>query len=287
MKARYINPYTDFGFKKLFGEEGSKNLLIDFLNQLLPSQHKIVNLTFKDTEQLSAIPTHRKAIIDIHCENEKGEPFIVEMQKDKIKFFKDRSLFCASFPIKEQVEKGHWDFKLTPVYCVAILDFIYEKDGEQKDFVNNVLSKDRFCQIFYDKLTFIFIEMPRFDKEEHQLKIHLDKWLYFFKHLATFEKIPEILNEEIFLQGFKIAEIANLDKKQLAEYEENLRVYWELKAVVDTAFEEGKMAGMLERMLKGKAEGNIEAAREMKNAGEPIDKISKYTGLSAAEIEKL
>ena len=122
MKARYINPYTDFGFKKLFGEEANKDLLVDFLNELLPAEHKIVNLTFKNIEQLGYVKDDRRAIFDIHCENEKGDKFIVEMQKAKVKFFKDRALFYTTFPIKEQAEKGDWNFKLNPIYCVAIVD---------------------------------------------------------------------------------------------------------------------------------------------------------------------
>ena len=90
--SKYINPYTDFGFKKLFGEEANKDLLIDFLNQLLPTYHQIATLTFRNNENLSEFALERKAIFDIHCESQSGERFIVEMQKAKIKFFKDRSI---------------------------------------------------------------------------------------------------------------------------------------------------------------------------------------------------
>ena len=83
MKARYINPYTDFGFKKLFGEEANKDLLIDFLNQLLPQEHKIVALTFKNPEQLSDIKSDRRAIFDIHCENEKVKNLSLKCKKLK------------------------------------------------------------------------------------------------------------------------------------------------------------------------------------------------------------
>jgi len=132
VKARYFNPYTDFGFKKLFGEEANKNLLIDFLNQLLPSRHKIVHLSFKNKEQIGDSLVERKAIFDIYCENDKGERFIVEMQKEKLKFFKDRAIFYTTFPIREQTEKGDWDFKLLPVYCVAILDFTFDEERGEK-----------------------------------------------------------------------------------------------------------------------------------------------------------
>jgi len=114
-KTRFINPYTNFGFKKLFGEEANKDLLVDFLNQLLPQKHTIKELTFRNVENQSAVALDRKAIFDIHCISETDERFIVEMQKAKIKYFKDRSLFYTTFPIKEQAERGIWDFRLDPI----------------------------------------------------------------------------------------------------------------------------------------------------------------------------
>ena len=88
MKAKYINPFTDFGFKKIFGEEASKPLLLDFLNALLPQQNNIIDLTFKSTEQIGQTDADRKEIYDIFCENENGEKFIVESQKkSKAKLF--------------------------------------------------------------------------------------------------------------------------------------------------------------------------------------------------------
>ncbi len=291
MKARYINPYTDFGFKKLFGEEANKDLLIDFLNQLLPSQHKIVKLTFKNPELHGSIKADRRAIFDIHCENEKGDRFIVEMQKAKIKFFKDRAVFYTTFPIKEQAEKGDWDFKLNPVYCVAILDFTFDDDRKQKNFMSNVRLKDQYCQTFYDKLTYIFIEMPRFTKKENELENHFDKWMYFLKYLETFKDIPGILKEEVFIKGFEIAEIANFDEEQMAEYEESLKVYRDLKGVVDTSFEEGEKVGIEKGMEKGIVKGKeierMDIAKKLKTEGINIEIIVKLTGLSKEEIEKL
>lgn len=283
MKAKYINPYTDFGFKKLFGEEADKDLLIDFLNQLLPAKHKIVNLTFKNPEQLGAVESERKAIFDIHCENDKGDRFIVEMQKAKIKFFKDRAVFYTTFPIKEQAEKGDWNFKLNPVYCVAILDFEFGDDREQKSHMSHVQLKDQYCQTFYDKLTYIFIEMPRFTKTENELENHFDKWLYFLKHLETFESIPDILKEDVFIKGFEIAEISHFNKKELAEYEESLKHYRDLKGVIDTSFEEGEKLGY----EKGKDEMAREMAKTMKTKGYSMEEISELTKLPKDEIEKL
>ncbi|MDQ5929516.1 MAG: hypothetical protein QG594_1295, partial [Bacteroidota bacterium] len=106
MTAKYINPFTDFGFKRIFGEEASKTLLMDFLNAILPNQDKIVSLTFKNTEQLGQTIIDRKAIYDIYCENEKREKFIVELQKPKQNKYKDRTIYYSTFPIREQAEKG-------------------------------------------------------------------------------------------------------------------------------------------------------------------------------------
>ena len=132
--SKYINPYTDFGFKKLFGEEANKDLLIDFLNQLLPDYHQIAKLTFRNNENLSEFAFERSAIFDIHCEAQNGERFIVEMQKAKINFFKDRSLFYTTFPIREQAKRGdEWDFRLTPIYMIAILDFCMMKKRKNKN----------------------------------------------------------------------------------------------------------------------------------------------------------
>ena len=279
MKARYVNPYTDFGFKKLFGEEANKDLLKDFLNELLPVEHKIVELNFKNTEQWGDISADRKAIFDLHCENANGERFIIEMQKAKIKFFKDRAMFYTTFPIREQAEKGEWNFKLNPIYCVALLDFKFDDNREKKDFVSNVQLKDQYCQVFYNKLTYIFIEMPRFTKKEHELETHFDKWLYFLKHLEDFENIPGILNEKIFEKAFHVAEIANFTPQQLSQYEESLKTYRDLKGVVDTSYEEGKIEGLIE--------GKIKIALKMKKMGEPAEKISEYTGLSIEEINQI
>jgi len=279
LKAQFINPYTDFGFKKLFGEEASKDLLIDFLNQLLPAKHRIVELSFKNSEQQAENKNNRKAIFDLHCQNDRGDRFIVEMQKAKIKFFKDRALFYSTFPIKEQAEKGEWDFKLNPVYCVAILDFVFDDNRQKKNHITNIQLKDQFCQTFYDKLTFIYIEMPRFQKEEHQLENRFDKWLYFLKYLEDFDHIPAIFEEEVFLKGFEIARIANYNEKEMAEYENSLKYYRDLKGVVDNSYEEG--------LEEGKEVNQLAVIKNSLKEGLDIDLISRITGVPVEEIKRI
>ncbi len=131
IQDKYISPFTDFRFKKLFGTEPNKDLLIDFLNTLLGKEiGQIVNLTYLPKEQLPAIADDRKAIFDIYCENETGEKFIVEIQKAKQNYFKERSIYYSIFPIQQQAEKGNWNFKLKAVYTIGILDFVFGGDKE-------------------------------------------------------------------------------------------------------------------------------------------------------------
>ncbi len=279
MMAKYLNPYTDFGFKKLFGEEANKDLLQDFLNQLLPDYHQIADLSFKNPEKVPSTAKERKAIFDIYCQTKDGTRFIVEMQKAKVNYFKDRSLFYSTFPIKEQAKKGGWNFKLMPVYFIAILDFTYDEKEEKQKFLRAVSLKDQDGDLFYDKLHFKFLQMPLFTKTEAELETHFDKWVYFLKNLENFEHIPVILNEPIFQKGFEIAEISHLKPSQVEIYEKSLLEYWELKNVQDTYFNDG--------VTEGRMKEKYDMARALKSKNMPIEFITEITGLTEKEIEAL
>ncbi len=247
--TKFINPYTDFGFKKLFGEEANKDLLIDFLNQLLPPHHQIKFLDFRNSENLGDFAEERKAIFDVHCVSATGERFIVEMQKAKMKHFKDRSLFYSTFAIREQSLKGQWDFKLEPIYFVAILDFLYDEREEKHKFRRDVAFKDQDGDLFFDKLHFKFLQMPLFNKTENQLVTKFDKWCYFLKNLEDLDNIPAILNEEIFQKAFETAEFAAMTEKQQVAYQESLIHYSDMKNIIDTAVEDMRI-GIAENLIK-------------------------------------
>ena len=286
MKAKYINPFTDFGFKKIFGEEASKPLLLDFLNALLPPEHHVVDLTFKNSEQLGQTEADRKAIYDIYCDTDKGEKFIVELQKAKQNYFKERTIYYSTFPIKEQAEKGEWNYNLKAVYCIGILDFTfddYESEPEKSEVVHTIKLKNKHGKTFYDKLTYIYLEMPNFNLKEDNLVTRLDQWLYFIKHLEDFQSIPTIFKDEVFTQAFEKAEIARFGQVDIESYEMNLKIYRDYKNTVDTAFDEGKMEGKLE----GKMEEKHDVARKMKAKGLSINDIVDLTGLSINEINAL
>jgi predicted transposase/invertase (TIGR01784 family) len=255
MKAKYVNPFTDFGFKKIFGEEASKPQLIDFLNSLL-LDNQIIDLEFKDKEKNGAIENDRKAIYDIYCETQAGEKIIVELQKAKQNYFKDRTVYYASFPIQEQAEKGDWNYQLKAVYCVGILDFKFDEDKDSKgEVIHTVQLKDQNNEIFFKKLKFVYLEMPHFHKTEEELKSRLDKWLYFIKNLEDFQNIPSIFKDEIFEKAFEKAAISNYTSEERNEYENNLKIYRDYKNTMDTAYDEGKMEGEVVGLQKGEQIG--------------------------------
>ena len=264
-REKYVNVFTDFGFKKLFGEKPSKPLLLDFLNELLIEQEgPIKNITYLNTEHLGSSPLDRRAIFDIYCENEKGEKFIVELQKAKQSYFKDRTLFYATFPIQEQAKQNDWDFKLKAVYTVAILDFVFEEDKSDihKYRYDVKLTDIETCKVFYDKLTFIYLELPKFKKKIDELSTNFEKWLFVLKNLHKLNKIPDQLKEERFEKLFAIAEVAHFTREELKSYEDSKKFYRDIKNSMDTAFEEGKVEGKVEGKLEGKVEGKEEGLKQ-------------------------
>jgi predicted transposase/invertase (TIGR01784 family) len=278
MTSKFINPYTDFGFKKLFGEEASKPILIDFLSCLLP-EADIVDLTFKDKENLGKAAEDRKAIFDIYCEDSYGEKIIVEMQKAKQNYFKDRMVFYATFPIQEQANGDNWNYELKAVYCVGILDFVFS-DNKNKAVIQSIQLKNQKNQVFYDKLKFVYLEMPNFKKQENELVTRLDKWLYFIKHLADFTVIPTIFSDEIFIKAFNTAEIASYSIKERETYEDSVKMYRDIKNVVDTGRDEGRNEGIEIGIDKGKLIQLYNTIDECINENMDIKQIAKINKVS-------
>jgi len=283
---RYINPFTDYGFKKLFGEEPNKDLLLDFLNVLLQEeQGEIKALTYLKNEHLGTGELDRKAIFDLYCENEKGEKFIVELQKTKQNFFKDRTVYYSTFPIREQAKRADWNYELKAVYTVAILDFVFDEDKQDtaKFRYDIKLTDIETKAVFYDKLTFIYLEMPKFNKTVEELETRFDKWLYVIRNLNRLDKVPDKLRERVFEKLFETAEIARFTPDQVRSYEDSLKYYRDMKNSLDTAREEG----VIEGREAGREQREIEIAKELLKNGVSVEVISNATGLTREQIEIL
>ncbi|NEP58993.1 MAG: Rpn family recombination-promoting nuclease/putative transposase [Symploca sp. SIO2G7] len=278
---RYINLLTDFGFKRLFGTEPNKELLIDFLNVILPPQHAVQDVSYRNNENLGNTPLDRKAIFDIYCESQAGEKFIVEIQKAKQNYFKDRSVYYATFPIQEQAQKGDWNYKLFSVYTIGILDFIFDDHKDDETLLHTVELKAQKCKVFYKKLKFIYIELPKFTKTVDQLESHFEKWLFLLKHLSNLEAPPEALQEVIFKRLFEVSEIANFSAVEQDAYENSLKYYRDLQNVVDTSRQEGIEQGRQEGREQGRQEGLEQGRQE-----ERLQNIERQRSLLLKQLSR-
>ena len=308
--SRYIDFYTDFAFKKIFGTKANKDLLISFLNVLLnlEGDDEIEDLTHLNAEQLGDEAGERRAIYDVYCQTKGDERFIVEMQKAKQDHFQDRSIYYSSFAIREQGQKGKhenmpWDYSLSPVYVIGILNFKMDENDKSDKVITKVKLKDDDNKDFSDKLNFIFVEMPKFRKTEAELTTFIDKWLYVIKNLYQLQDKPAALTEGIFRKLFEVAEIAAFTKDERYDYEESLKNFRDMYNTISSAERKGRAEGRAEGeaigiqkgRVEGRAEGRTEGEREatlrnakkMKKKGISASDIADITGLPINEIENL
>jgi len=293
--GRFINPFTDYGFKFLFGREVEKELLIDFLNDLLVGEHVITDIQFLNNEQLPEVKTERGIIYDIHCVTDTGEHIIVEMQNREQPYFKDRALFYLSRAVTQQAKKGIWDFQLDAVYGVFFMNFVMNKDIPAKIRTDVVLADRDTGKVFNGKFRQIFIELPNFNKEEDECSTDFERWIYILKHMDTLDRMPFKARKAVFERLEKMASKANMTQEERAQYEEEWKFYNDYFNTLDFAqkkgLEEGRKKGMEEGRKEGKEEGMLEArietARKLKELGVATEAIASATGFSPDEIESL
>ena len=263
----------------LFGREVEKELLIDFLNDLLVGEHVITDIQFLNNEQQPEVKTERGLIYDIYCVTDTGERIIVEMQNREQPYFKDRALFYLSRAITQQAKRGVWNFQLDAVYGVFFMNFVMDKDMPSKIRTDIVLSDRDTGKLFSNKFRQIFIELPNFNKEEDECENDFERWIYILKHMDTLDRMPFKARKAVFERLEKLASKANMTQEERARYEEEWKVYNDYFNTLDFAEQKG--------VQKGLQKGKEETARNLKELGVADDIIIKSTGLSKEEIEKL
>ena len=290
MEERYINPHTDFGFKRLFGSEFNKELLISFLNALFHGEQDVKDIAYLNGEKLGDRADARRAIFDVYCENQAGEKFIVEMQNVYQEFFKDRTIYYSTFPIREQAQQGgNWDFHLNPVYTIGLLNFNFA-DGldEAHHWHHEVkLMEVDTKEVFYDKLTYIYVEIPKFDKKESELVTMYDKWMYVLKNLSALMERPRALQERVFTRLFEQAEIAKFAPEELRLYEDSVNAYRDIVNAINTAKKDSYAEGRAEGIAEGIKVRNMEIAKMMLRKDMSTADIAEMTGLKPSDIESL
>ena len=281
--AKFINPFSDVGFKRIFGQELSKPLLLDFLNSLFEGEKRIVNLTFLDKEQPALFEEDRSLIYDIYCETDEGEKIIVEMQNKSQPYFKNRSIYYVSESIARQGERGSsWNYEIDSVYLVAFLNFS-PLDFKKQFRTDVVLAEKDTKEQFSDKLRMIYLQLPLFKKEAEECENQVERWIYLLKNMETLNRLPWAAQSAVFKKLESIADVGGMTRAERLQYDEALKKYRDTISVFEGVRLEGRMEGNAE----GRLEEKIAIARNLKSMGMSISDVSKATGLSEEGIKVL
>ena len=278
--TKYINPMLDWSFKKIFGTDPNKDLLIAFLNEVFKGRKNIVDLVYNKNEHHGNNKKEGSAIFDLLCTGDRGEKFLIEVQNAKPVNFKKRAVFYTSRLISEQAPKGEmdmWKYDITEVYFVAILEKTLEV---QERYFRDICLCDRDTgEIFYDELGYTFIELSNFVKTSNELESELDRWLYYLKHLSEMDDMPPHLRKTIFEKLYNIADYTKMTKEEQDIYDQELKRKWDNEAVREQSFLDGEE--------RGRVEEKKEIAQSLKKMGLSSEQISEATGLTAEEIANL
>lgn len=281
--TRYIDPLLDFSFKKIFGSEHNKDLLMSLLNEIFRGRKNIVDLVYGKNEHPGDLKEEGGAVFDVLCVGDQDERFIIEIQRSKQENFKKRALYYCSRHISGQAPKGklnRYKYDFTEVYLIAILSDFTLAIGPPDKFLSDVCLCDRDTgEIFHNEFGFLFIELRNFTKRENELVTNLDKWLYLLKNMSQMKDISPVFQQPVFEKLFNIAEYTNLTKEEKMDYDRSQKYRWDNQNALEYANKEGREIG--------KKEDRLEIALEMKKDNLPVEQIAKFTKLAIEEIESL
>ena len=287
-KFRYADLLDDEVFKLVFGRESTKDVMIEFLNQVIPDR-KITDLEFIDKEMHPVERDAKGSVYDMFCRTDDGSRIIVEVQRRKQPFYPERALYYSTFQIQRQVEAGAETYDFLPVYVVNILDFCMVgdlDDGKVKTVYR--LYEENSHVLLTDRVTFIFIELPKFKKSINELDGNVLEGVYFcFKNMAALEERPKVLSHQIFTKIFEVSELYNMDEYTRDKVLHKMTTERDLRNQMAYARKVAVEEGLAEGRAEGRAEANLEAALKFRNLGVAVEIISEATGLSVEEIKQL
>lgn len=277
--SKYIDPFTDFGFKYIFGQ---KKFLIAFLNSLFensPGCLPIVDVEYKDKELNRVFRERRGVIYDIHCTTSDGKVLIVEMQNGSQEFFADRTRFYIARSIVEQGKAGHdWNFQLAPVYLIALINFKMDVLGERlrTDIAPCILQT---CEPFTNKERSILINLPEFSESDpDKCKSKFDQWIYTLKNMKTMDAMPFTTNP-VFKSLSSWAEYAALSEADRHIYDSELQVMRDYTNQLNYQFKQGK--------VEGRAEERAEILHQLAASGMSAEQIAKALEMDVDEVENI
>lgn len=280
----FIDLLSDFGFKKIFGQLNKPEILKDFLNAVLKLEIPVKEIVFIATEQLGDLEDDRKSVFDIHCKDEQGNYFIIEIQRLKEEFFRDRSVYYSTFPIRSQGEKGKWNFELKKTYTICILDFCFDNTHPDQLIHEVKLVETGTLKVFSDRLTLLYVELPKFKKQIQELITREDQWYYVLTHLSGLTEIPlSLADDPIFKHVFMDARKAHLTELELQAYYASKKAEWDEYAIRETAIKEGRAEGIAKGITEGREEGIAKGREEGRKEGR---EEGKAEGIQIATDER-
>ena len=305
--GNYINPRADWAFKRIFGNDDTKECLITFLNGLFDGEFVIKDVKFLKTEQTRHQKKERGVIFDVMCITDDGRFFIVEMQKKEQQYFVDRALYYSAKAIVEQAKQGEWDFQLKLVYTVCFMDFLagtgiphqfrtdvglglLEEVGASQEKKKKPSKRNTWklsgLRYGFEKMRFVFLQLPLFEKKELECMEIFDCWIYILNNMEHLKEIPFLDKYPVFRKLAEITDLRKLTPEERESYDEDLKIMRDLYAT--DKWEKIKRRRDREKALtEGRAEGVLDVAKKMLLGGLPVAQIIEFTGLTQEQIEKL
>ena len=275
-KFKYADLLNDEVFKLVFGRESTKDVMIEFLNQVILDR-RILDLEFIDKEMHPVERDAKGTVYDMFCKTDDGSKIIVEVQRRKQPFYPERALYYSTFQIQRQVEAGAEYYDFLPVYVVSILDFVMD-DDPQSNAVRTAyrLYEDNSHKLLTDRVTFIFIELPKFTKTVDELDGNILEGMYFcFKNMPELESRPEVLDHHVFTKIFDVTELYNMDQDTRDKVLDNMTTERDLKNQMIYAREEGR------------EEGIALAIKNMAESGLNAEQIAEIMKMSVADVQAM
>ncbi len=301
---RYADLLDDDVFKLVFGRESSKEVMIEFLN-LVIDDRIIIDLDFMDKEMKTVDRDKKNSTYDMFCRTDDGSRIIVEVQRRKQPFYPERALYYSTFQIQNQVDAGASNYDFLPVYVINILNFNLDvnKGNPEVKTIYRLYERNAHTSLT-DRLTFIFIELRKFDKTISELTGNILEGIYFcLKHISSLTERPESLRHDIFRKIFEVSELMNMDsairqkviEKMTTERDLKNQMDWARKEAIEEGLAEGIAKGRVEGIAKGRAEGRaeginetrLEIAKRMLNKGMPEEEVADLTALTLEELRSL
>jgi len=285
---QFLDVKTDYAFKKVFGSEQSKSILMSFLNALLDfNGEKITELTIVDPYQIPLLQGMKDTFVDVKAVLSNQTKVIIEMQVLNVEGFEKRILYNAAKSYSTQLLKGEKYHLLNPVVALTITDFVMFDDLKDIMSTFKLLEKNHLIN-YSDDIQLVFVELPKFLKTDQELTNITDKWIYFVKNAGSLEYIPETLqNNQEIQQAFTIANTASLSRTEL-ELQEKRHDFIRLQqGSIELAHSQGKKEGLQQGLQQGKEETRLEIAKNLLAAGLEMSLIIKTTGFSQLELEKI